>query len=160
MADITNSLMLSVPRLFSYANWSSFRLPAYTEKGVVWYAIFFVPIAILIIALYRWDPFALRRPTKFITHQLIPATTYTLAALIGIVCLHPFSAPRPDGRLKIDFLDGHHDHGAWRLFLHLEGIQQIGLIRNLSTAIDAQCAAGARNQKQQRNPRIAHDVAQ
>ena len=42
----------------------------------------------------------------------------------------------------------------------LNDASRSGIGRYLRAAVDAQRAAGARNQEQQRHPRIAHDVAQ
>jgi len=69
------------------------------------YAIYFVPILILAAVLYYWSPFALR-PTLWWTR---PGPMYLTAAcllMLGLVIVfHPYSVSRPDGRLRVDFLD-------------------------------------------------------
>lgn len=104
-AELFNWLMLMLPRLFSDNGWLSFRLPAYSGNGRVVYLLFFLPIVILAIALNKWRPFDLRSDTSFTSRKVLLPTAGALAALIAVITFHPFSAPRPDGRLHVDFLD-------------------------------------------------------
>ncbi|MEO6655843.1 MAG: ComEC/Rec2 family competence protein [Pyrinomonadaceae bacterium] len=100
-AEIFNWLMLAVPRLFSDNGWASFRLPAYSGYGRAIYFLYFVPVIVVAFAINRWQPFKIgRQATSF----LYP-TSALLLLMFGIVVFHPFSTPRADGRLHIDFLD-------------------------------------------------------
>ena len=106
-AMITNGLnwlLIEVPRLFSDLGWASFRAPIYPGWGKAIYLVYFIPVVILAAILYRWDPFALRRPAK---PALVSASISGLSTLIiaCVIIFHPFSSPRPDGRLKVEFLD-------------------------------------------------------
>lgn len=105
IADAVNWVMLLLPKLLSGLSGMSFRLPAYSGDGRIFYILFFVPVVICAIAFTKWKPFSIKRPAKFWTKQILPATGITLLLLIAIVIVHPFSAPRADGRLHIDFLD-------------------------------------------------------
>ncbi len=104
-ADVSNWLMLALPRLLSEFTWANFRLPAYTGAGRAIYAIYFVPLIFIAIAGSRWRPFEIIIAKRFIDRRLFYAALGTLKLLVAIVVFHPFSAPRPDGRLHIDFLD-------------------------------------------------------
>ncbi len=104
-ADVSNWLMLALPRLISNVNWASFRLPAYTGYGRVIYIVYFVPLILLAVAVGRWKPFELKSESRFIDRRVFFGTLLSASMLIAIVVFHPFSSPRPDGRLHIDFLD-------------------------------------------------------
>src|SRR3984893_17429733 len=60
--------------------------------------------------------------------------------------------------LKIDLVHAHDDDGARRLAVDPERRQQIRIDRDLRVAVDAQRRAGARDQRQQRDLRSAHDL--
>ncbi len=105
IADMTNWLMLSLPRLLSSLNWASFRLPAYTGAGRVIYFLYFIPIVLLILAVSRWKPFDIARRAGLARRRLVVGALVAAVAFASIVILHPFSIPPPDGRLHIDFLD-------------------------------------------------------
>lgn len=102
-AEIFNWLMLSVPRLFALSDWASFRLPAYSGPGRAVCVLYFLPVLFLAFAVHHWKPFDLK-PQAGRRSLLYPAFSI-LIVLAGIIAFHPFSAPPPDGRLHIDFLD-------------------------------------------------------
>src|SRR5829696_5381161 len=64
------------------------------------------------------------------------------------------------GALGVDAFGGDDDHAARRLALHGEGGAELGIDADGSAPIDAQRAADARDQEQERNARITDDVAQ
>lgn len=99
-----NWLLIEVPRLFSDLGWASFRVPIYPGSGKLIYVLYLVPVIILAAIFYRWDPFALRRPGRI---GWLSASMFCVAAVIlaGLIIFHPFSAPLPEGRLKLEFLD-------------------------------------------------------
>lgn len=104
LANGLNWLLIEVPRLFSDLGWASFRVPIYPGSGKAIYLVYFLPVVILAAILYRWDPFALRRPKRA---AIISASASALLsiALACLIVFHPFSAPGPEGRLKVEFLD-------------------------------------------------------
>jgi len=73
--------------------------------------------------LYRWNPFSLFSEFKsqvseaeytdsskrrFIfakSNFVLKLSTFLLTIFVLLIVFHPFSAPRPDGRLRVDFLD-------------------------------------------------------
>lgn len=105
LADVSNWLMLSLPRVLSGFNWSSFRLPAYVGSGRAIYFLYFVPVILLALAANRWKPFDLKASSNLVNRRFLLPASAALILLISIVVFHPLSAPRPDGRLHIDFLD-------------------------------------------------------
>ncbi len=106
LTELLNWLLIAVPGLFVEMDWASFRLPVYTGGPGLIYAIYLVPVFVMGYAVYNWNPFALSGRTET---PLSSRTIYGSAAsgffLAAAIIFHPFSAPRPDGRLHIDFLD-------------------------------------------------------
>ncbi|MEP6787756.1 MAG: ComEC/Rec2 family competence protein, partial [Acidobacteriota bacterium] len=104
-AEIFNWLMLSLSRLCSDNGWASFRLPAYSGSGRAVYILYFLPVLFLAVTLNRWKPFDLKQSSKLVSRIVFLPAASVMMILLGVVIFHPFSAPRPDGRLNIDFLD-------------------------------------------------------
>ena len=105
IAEISDWLMLALPRLFSDNGWASFRLPAYSGPGRSVYFLFFIPVVFLAVALGRWKPFDLKNRSLFVSRRFLVPAFAILAVLSIVIVFHPFSAPKADGRLQIDFLD-------------------------------------------------------
>ncbi len=122
LTEVLNWILLSLPNLFVENNWASFRVPVYSGAMKAVYFLYFVPILILTILLYRWNPFDLisnfkskisdyendgstGRSFVILPNLALKFSIFILSIFIGIIIFHPFSAPRPDGRLHIDFLD-------------------------------------------------------
>ncbi|HEY0461078.1 MAG TPA: ComEC/Rec2 family competence protein [Pyrinomonadaceae bacterium] len=122
LTEFLNWILLALPAVFAENNWASFRVPVYSGNLKAIYFLYFAPILILTILLYRWRPFDLNSNFKFqmsdsensglFNRGLVFAPKFILrvsAALLAIFVLiiiyHPFSAPRADGRLHVDFLD-------------------------------------------------------
>jgi competence protein ComEC len=94
---------------FKRAHVASLRLPEYAGAASVLYALYFAPLLLLTASLLRWRPLA--GPPRTEDRELmlrsrrpkVAACAWFVTAFFIIV--HPFSAGRPDGRLRIDFLD-------------------------------------------------------
>ncbi len=104
-AEIFNWMMLLLPRLFVDNSWASFRLPAYSGYGQAIYFLYFVPVLLLAIALNRWKPFEVKQRSWVTRRPVIYLTVAALGILFAVIIFHPFSSPRPDRRLHVDFLD-------------------------------------------------------
>ena len=109
LAEFFNWLLLSIPQIFTDA---SVRLPAYNGASRMIYVFYFLPVLFLAVIVFRWNPFAYGKSSeKAGSSSLIfqKRFAYISALLlffsIAIVVTHPFSTPRSDGRLHIDFLD-------------------------------------------------------
>jgi competence protein ComEC len=102
LTEALNLILLSLPVLFVESDWASFRVPVYSGNFRAVYFLYFVPVLILTASLYRWKPFDLASNSP---NPAFRAWALTLLILAAIVVFHPFSATRPDGRLRVDFLD-------------------------------------------------------
>jgi competence protein ComEC len=109
LANLLNWLMVHSVDPFAKAGLASVRLPEYTGWMACVYALFYVPLAALTFSLARWNP--LRAPLTLsggFDRVWRAATEYgaiAQLALILLILLHPLSAIRTDGRLRVDFLD-------------------------------------------------------
>src|SRR5690606_17413778 len=99
-----NWLLIEVPRILSNTGSASFRLPIYSGCGELLYPGYLVPVVLLAAMLHRWDPFALRRPTRPAVLSAL-GVGWAIIALATVLLTHPYSAPEGDGRIKIDYLD-------------------------------------------------------
>jgi competence protein ComEC len=94
---------------FTNAGIASVRLPEYTGWRSIIYLLYYAPLVILAVALSRWNPFA--RASENVQQRkwsllLKPRhAAIAFAAMFALIVAHPLSAGRPDGRLRIDFLD-------------------------------------------------------
>lgn len=120
LTEILNWLLLFLPKIFIANDWAGFRVPVYSGSMRGIYFLYFVPVLVLTISLNRWKPFE-RTPifkseisieedkfgfSKYFTasaRRRVAASILTI--FIALIIFHPFSAPKIDGRLHIDFLD-------------------------------------------------------
>lgn len=104
-----NWLMIHSVDPFASAGIGSVRLPEYTGWPSVIYFLYYAPLVILAVALARWNPFARapvikdERKSRLLVRPKPAAVA--LAVMLILIVAHPFSAGRPNGRLRIDFLD-------------------------------------------------------
>jgi competence protein ComEC len=91
---------------------ASLRVPEYTGAASAVYALYFAPLVALTVALLRWRPLAApadaseeEKRTSEKRGRAAVAAAVALSALGAIIVLHPLSAGRADGRLRVDFLD-------------------------------------------------------
>ena len=123
LGERLNWLMTHSVDPFARAHLASLRLPAYHGRAAALYALYYLPLAALLIMLARWQPLAATaetvglRPTQAndppapvkrrrrTTAPALMLAGLTFAALLCLIIAHPLSAARPDGRLRVDFLD-------------------------------------------------------
>ena len=109
LATGLNWLMVHSVDPFTNAGIASVRLPEYTGWHSIIYLLYYAPLVALAVALARWNPFARppedvkRRRWSLVFKPRHAATAFV--AMFALIVAHPFSAGRPDGRLRIDFLD-------------------------------------------------------
>jgi competence protein ComEC len=101
--EFLNWLLLSVPGWFVDGGLASFRLPAYTGPARIIYFLYAIPVGAFAYLTFRWKPFDLKAP--FRPRYLRTALAGSLLLLLAIIIFHPLSAPGPDGKLHVDFLD-------------------------------------------------------
>ena len=107
ITEFLNWLLIAFPRFFVENSWTSFRVPHYAGAGRFVYVLYFVLILAIAFLLYDWNPLALNfngyaAKTK---SKIFRNLTIVSLFLIGLMIFHPLSAPTPDGRLRVDFLD-------------------------------------------------------
>ncbi len=106
VTELFNWLLLSVPGYLVEKNWASMRLPYYAGALKIIYAAYFAPLLVFAIFLYKWEPFALNSRFQIPDSKfLFRSAAVLFAVLLFLIILHPLSAPLPDGRLHVDFLD-------------------------------------------------------
>jgi len=102
-----NWLLIALPRLLVNNDWASFRLPVHSGPMRAIYLLYPLPVIVLGYIAYTWNPFAFRSETTAIALGFkMTAAAGTIAIVFGLVIVfHPFSAPKADGRLHVEFLD-------------------------------------------------------
>ncbi len=107
LTELFNWLLLSVPNYLVENNWASMRLPHYAGAMKAIYLLYFAPLLGFTIFLYLWKPFSLSPKSKVQSPKsfLVRGLVILFSVLLALIIFHPFSAPTPDGRLQIDFLD-------------------------------------------------------
>ena len=102
MTEIFHRMMMVMPHCFSSAGIADLRLPIYTSVFASVYYAYGAAVVISAVEIFKWDPFSLRR----VGASRLSVTYLALVVIFAvIIVVHPFSSPRPDGRLRIDFLD-------------------------------------------------------
>lgn len=109
IAEWANALMVRGVDPFSRIGLASVRIAEYAGLAKATYFLHYLPLASLIVALARWSPLAppstddeakRRRRLRFFRLSALASVV-----LFVLIVTHPFSAPRPDGKLRVDFLD-------------------------------------------------------
>ncbi len=100
-----NWLMVHSVDPFARVGVASVRIPEYTGVASLSYAVYYVPLALLAVSLWRWNPLQLRARTSARARSV--NIVASLAQLIAIMLLvfHPGSGDSPTGKLRVDFLD-------------------------------------------------------
>jgi competence protein ComEC len=104
ITEILNWIMIHAADFLIENGWASFRLPHYSGAMRAIYVLYFVPVLALTYLVHNWKPFSL----EFKAQNLKSKVRYSFAALfvfLLLIIFHPLSAPLPEGRLHIDFLD-------------------------------------------------------
>jgi competence protein ComEC len=113
LTEFFNRMLLSLPNFLTENYWASIRLPHYSGAMKAIYFLYFVSILFFAFALYRWKPFELGSKFKvqsskfkfFSASQFSRIAASFFLILFSLIIFHPFSAPRADGKLHVDFLD-------------------------------------------------------
>ena len=90
---------------FSSFGLASLRLPEYSGPATLIYAVYYLPLLFLIVALLHWQPLASRRQRECKLHPYVPILSFAQLLLLAVLVAHPLSASRPDGKLRVDLLD-------------------------------------------------------
>jgi competence protein ComEC len=107
LVEKLNWLMIHAVDPFARLGVASLRLPHYSGWLTIVYAVYYIPLVLLVVAIARWNPHHLpvnareRRRSRRIAVGAMAA----LIALFVVIVAHPFRSPPPDGRLHVEFLD-------------------------------------------------------
>jgi competence protein ComEC len=113
LTESLNWLMLHSVDPFDAYDVAALRMPAYSGWARIIYLLYFIPLVFLWRRLSGWNPFAgkhagRRGKEKRGRRKIVLTPQFSGAALLILllaIIFHPFSAPRADGNLRIDFLD-------------------------------------------------------
>jgi competence protein ComEC len=118
LTEACASLMIHSVDPFARAHAASTRLPEYSGAASAIYALYFVPLIFLTFALLHWRPVSSStRPSDdtedaesswfrvVAGSRALKFAGFALVSIAFIIIAHPLSAGRPDGRLRVDFLD-------------------------------------------------------
>ena len=106
VADGLNWIMVHSVDPFESVGAASIRLPEYTGWLAGVYALYYLPLAILVVLLFSWKPLQLpRRHAKRRIRGIVWAIPVAQLFFTALIVFHPGSAATVDGRLRIDFLD-------------------------------------------------------
>ena len=103
VANALNWLMVNSVAPFSRVHLASIRVPEYSGKPACIYALYFIPLICLAVALSRWNPFEPRVNASKTRYRLKLVLILQLL-LAFLIVVRPFSASSSP-RLRIDFLD-------------------------------------------------------
>jgi len=105
LADAINWLMVHSVDPFSDFGWAGFRLPEYSGPGAFVYAIYYLPLLMLVIALSHWRPLGLQAGRRCKLHRYVLPLSCAQLVLLIVLILHPLSSGRAVAALRVDFLD-------------------------------------------------------
>ncbi len=105
LTEVMNSLMMLVPAWFSDNRLASFRLPTYTGELKWIYPLFSAWVVTAAVGIFKWDPFDPALQAGNTRRRSLSTCLLCTLALALVIVFHPYSAPAPDGRLTVDFLD-------------------------------------------------------
>ncbi|MBV9959427.1 MAG: DNA internalization-related competence protein ComEC/Rec2, partial [Acidobacteria bacterium] len=101
VAEALSWLMIHSVDPFARLHLASLRLPEYAGRAALIYGIYFLTLICLMLALARWRPL---KPLRA-SHAMTKAAALVFVAVLCLIVAHPLSEGRPDGRLRVDFLD-------------------------------------------------------
>lgn len=107
LTELSTYLLIHGVDPFTRAGVASLRLPVYKGAAAAVYALHYAPLLLLARALRRWRPLAdpPRPRAASSRRRLLEGAGWMSITTAFVIVAHPFSAPRPDGRLRVDFLD-------------------------------------------------------
>jgi competence protein ComEC len=110
LAERCTWLMTHGVEPFAAMGAAGLRLPEYTGAAAIVYVLYYAPLVFLAVALARWRPVRTRHEAFDASadapgRRLVMLAAAAQVLLFLVIVFHPLSAARPDGRLRIDFLD-------------------------------------------------------
>jgi competence protein ComEC len=103
-ANAIDWLMVHSVDPFSDLGLASIRLPEYSGPAALIYALYYLPLLLLVIALTHWRPLASQSDRKCRLHRFIIPATALQVLLLATLIFHPLSNGH-NRQLRVDFLD-------------------------------------------------------
>lgn len=107
ITEILNYLATNSVVPFSRLRIASTRIPEYSGYASIIYAIYYLPLIVMLIAIAKWQPLSLK-PNELQNKNNLTVPKFAfivLFFLFALIVFHPFSTYSTKGRLQIDFLD-------------------------------------------------------
>jgi len=109
LAEKINWLMIHLVDPFASLHIASIRLPHYHGWLAIAYGLYYLPLIVLVLALARWNPldpvWIVESKSGMFSKKTVQLAAVTGVTFLALIVFHPFSAARPDGKLRVDFLD-------------------------------------------------------
>lgn len=105
VAEKTNWLMTHSGDPLAVLSLASVRLPHYRGLAAGIYAAYFILLVVLVVAISKWNPLRAYAGSIGLNRRINRIVAVGFVATLLIVLIHPLSAARPDGRLRVEFLD-------------------------------------------------------
>ena len=105
LSNAINWAMVHSVDPFSDLGLASLRLPEYSGAAMLIYALYYLPLLLLVIALSHWRPLTLQSQRRCRLHRFVLPLTAVQLILLAVLVFHPLSSGRADGKLRVDFLD-------------------------------------------------------
>jgi len=105
LANVLNWLMIHSVDPLTRLGIASVRIPEYSGWSTLIYLLYCLPLVALAVSLSRWNPLGAPLVNGRRALQAVQGPILAQMILLAIVIVHPLSAGRTDGRLRVDFLD-------------------------------------------------------
>lgn len=105
LANATEWLMVHSFDPFASFGLTALRLPEYSGPASLVYALYYLPLLFLVMALSHWRPLMSRSARQCKLHRFVVPAVSVQMLLLAVVILHPWSRGRAEGKLRVDFLD-------------------------------------------------------
>ncbi len=104
LTESANTLLIAGSRAVLDAGLTSVRIPL--ANGFGWLAwAYYLPLGFLSLRMLAWNPFDRGRRPRSFGSSTVTASAGLLLSVGALLLFHPMSEPRPNGNLRVDFLD-------------------------------------------------------
>ncbi|MGH9947665.1 MAG: ComEC/Rec2 family competence protein [Pyrinomonadaceae bacterium] len=104
VTEMLNWFLINAPSVLTDTTRASIRVPIYDGEFRAIYLLYFVPVIAASILVFRWDAFSLERISIRSKFAFVLVAS-SLAITAAMILFHPYSSPKTDGRLTVEFLD-------------------------------------------------------
>lgn len=109
LTERINWTMIHLVDPFNNLSIASIRLPHYSGWSAGIYILYYLLLGFIVFEVARWNPlrpaWIMKSEHRLLSPRRLQWATVAFGSIFAVVVLHPYSAPRPDGKLHVDFLD-------------------------------------------------------